>query len=148
MYMILSRFLQLERMTPNLSTDRDDSLTLTITETMDSHSDLAGPQIKGQWIKNVKIARVALLGFCLFGASAVMADGLLTPAISVISAVTGIKLTKFPSSLFSHKISAKSSRDCSARTKSFQLDRPDFHWHHRCFGISLYIRYGLELTDV
>ena len=63
---------------------------LTVAETKDSVADLSGKPVKGQWIKRNKVARITLLVCCLFGASAVMADGLLTPAVSVISAVTGI----------------------------------------------------------
>jgi hypothetical protein len=87
LYMILSRYLHLDNHSPSLTIE--DSLTLTTTETLDSTADLSGRPVKGQWIKNNKIARIALLLWCLFGASAVMADGLLTPAVSVISAVTG-----------------------------------------------------------
>lgn len=88
LYMILSRFLHLDNHTPSLSAE--DSLILTVAETKDSVADLTGKPVKGQWIRETKIARIALLVWCLFGASAVMADGLLTPAVSVISAVTGI----------------------------------------------------------
>jgi len=63
---------------------------LTINETMDSTSDLTGRPIKGAWIKDNKLFRISLLLWTLFGASCVMADGLLTPAVSVISAVAGI----------------------------------------------------------
>jgi KUP system potassium uptake protein len=91
LYMVLSRFLHLDHHTPNLTTE--DSLTLTVTETLDSAVNLNGRPVKGQWIKNSKIAKTALLMWCLFGASAVMADGLLTPAVSVISAVTGNFIT-------------------------------------------------------
>lgn len=85
--MVLSRYLHLDHHTPSLTTD--DALVLTVTETLDSAADLSGRPVKGQWIRNNAIARVALLLWCLFGASAVIADGLLTPAVSVISAVTG-----------------------------------------------------------
>jgi len=89
--MILSRFLHLDNHAPSLTTE--DPLALTATETIDSTVGLSGRPVKGQWIKNNKIARIALLMWCLFGASAVMADGLLTPAVSVISAVTGNLIT-------------------------------------------------------
>ena len=92
LYMILSRFLHLDNHTPSIATE--DSLLLTVAETLDSNADLTGRPIKGQWIRQNKIARLALLALCLFGASAVMADGLLTPAISVISAVTGSSSSK------------------------------------------------------
>jgi KUP system potassium uptake protein len=88
LYMILSRYLNLDNHTPSLSAE--DSLVLTTAETKDSVVDLTGRPVKGQWIRKNKVARIALLVWCLFGASAVMADGLLTPAVSVISAVTGI----------------------------------------------------------
>src|SRR5271156_4884355 len=91
--MILSRRLGLDRHTPQLHTE-SDSLMLTLTETIDSTGgDLTtGRPMRGQWIKNNKFVRIALLGWTLFGASCVMADGLLTPAVSVISAVKGIVL--------------------------------------------------------
>ena len=41
------------------------------------------------WIAEYKLFRIALLGWTLLGASCVIADGLLTPVVSVISAVTG-----------------------------------------------------------
>ena len=91
--MVLSRYLHLDNHAPSLTTE--DSLTLTASETIDSTADLTGRPVKGQWIKNNKIARIALLLWCLFGASAVMADGLLTPAVSVISAVTGNHIKLF-----------------------------------------------------
>ena len=91
LYMILSRYLHLDNHTPSLSST-DDSLLLTVTETLDSTADLTGRPVKGQWIRQNKVARLALLVWCLFGASAVMADGVLTPAVSVISAVTGTPL--------------------------------------------------------
>lgn len=86
--MILSRYLHLDNHTPIL--DAEDSMVLTVTETLDSTADLTGRPVKGQWIRKSLVARITLLIWCLFGASAVMADGLLTPAVSVISAVTGI----------------------------------------------------------
>ena len=67
-----------------------DSLLLTSTETLDSTSDLSGRPMKGSWIRESKFARRVVLVWTLFGASCVMADGLLTPAVSVISAVAGI----------------------------------------------------------
>lgn len=90
--MLLSRYLNLDRHAPGSNVQQNDSLMLTVTETMDSNSDLAGRPIKGAWIKDNKIFRIGLLLWTLFGASCVMADGLLTPAVSVISAVAG----KFP----------------------------------------------------
>jgi KUP system potassium uptake protein len=90
LYMVLSRYLHLDNHTPSL--DTNDSMVLTVTETLDSTADLTGRPVKGQWIRNNVVARITLLVWCLFGASAVMADGLLTPAVSVISAVTGMGL--------------------------------------------------------
>jgi len=93
LYMILSRRLGLDRHAPPLHSE-NDSLMLTLTETMDSTGgDLTGRPMRGQWIKNNKFVRIALLVWTLFGASCVMADGLLTPAVSVISAVEGILLS-------------------------------------------------------
>ena len=84
--MVLSRYLGLDRHAPH---SQNDSLLLTVTETIDSTSDLSGRPVKGSWIRDSTIARAALLVWTLFGASLVMADGLLTPAVSVISAVAG-----------------------------------------------------------
>ena len=44
------------------------------------------------WISEYKVFRIALLGWTLLGASCVIADGLLTPVVSVISAVGGTLL--------------------------------------------------------
>lgn len=93
--MLLSRYLNLDQHTPTLTVQQGDSLLLTVTETIDSTSDLTGRPVKGAWIKDIKVVRIGLLVWTLFGASAVMADGLLTPAVSVISAVTGISLYNF-----------------------------------------------------
>ena len=90
LYMLLSRYLGLDRYSPSLNPPTGDSLMLTISETTDSTSDLAGRSVKGAWIKETKVVRIAFLVWTLFGASCVMADGLLTPAVSVISAVAGM----------------------------------------------------------
>jgi hypothetical protein len=123
LYMVLSRYLHLDNHTPSLSTE--DSLTLTISETIDSTADLSGRPVKGQWIKNNKIARIALLLWCLFGASAVIADGLLTPAVSVISAVTGNFITFF-TDLF---------RNCCPGPQPQQFHRPYLYRDSRCSRI-------------
>jgi K+ potassium transporter len=88
--MILSRYLNLDKHTPNVTVLQGDPLALTVTETIDSNADLTGRPVKGAWIKENKYIRYGLLLWTLFGASCVMADGLLTPAVSVISAVAGI----------------------------------------------------------
>jgi len=88
--MLLSRYLGLDRHAPYSNSAESDSLTLTVSETMDSHTDLTGRRVKGAWIRDKPFLRIFVLGWTLFGASAVMADGLLTPAVSVISAVAGI----------------------------------------------------------
>jgi KUP system potassium uptake protein len=90
LYMLMSRYLNLDRHTPGHNIQQSDSLLLTVTETLDSTSDFTGRPIKGAWIRENKLFRVCLLLWALFGASCVMADGLLTPAVSVISAVAGI----------------------------------------------------------
>src|SRR5271156_3008663 len=115
--MILSRRLGLDRHTPQLHTE-SDSLMLTLTETIDSTGgDLTtGRPMRGQWIKNNKFVRIALLGWTLFGASCVMADGLLTPAVSVISAVEGIVLSIVKTHL----------RNRGSRSFSQQFCCPDF----------------------
>ena len=88
--MLLSRYLNLDKHSPGHNVQQMDSLMLTVTETMDSTSDLSGRPVKGAWIREIKPLRVLLLLWTLFGASGVIADGLLTPAVSVISAVAGI----------------------------------------------------------
>jgi len=118
--MVLSRYLHLDNHTPSLTTD--DSLTLTATETLDSTADLTGRPVKGQWIRNNKIARITLLLWCLFGASAVMADGLLTPAVSVISAVTGNPVA----------LVAYLCRYRCASSQSQRFHRPDLYRDSRC----------------
>jgi hypothetical protein len=92
LYMLLSRYLNLDKHSPGHNVQQMDSLMLTMTETMDSTSDLSGRPVKGAWIREIKPVRVALLLWTLIGASGVMADGLLTPAVSVISAVAGTSL--------------------------------------------------------
>lgn len=93
--MLLSRYLNLDRHIPGHNVQQGDSLFLTVTETLDSTSDLTGRPYKGAWIREHKLFRVSLLLWALFGASCVMADGLLTPAVSVISAVAGIVILLF-----------------------------------------------------
>jgi K+ potassium transporter len=93
LYMLLSRYLNLDKHSPGHNVQQMDSLMLTVTETMDSTSDLSGRPVKGAWIREIKPLRVLLLLWTLFGASGVIADGLLTPAVSVISAVAGIPST-------------------------------------------------------
>jgi len=90
--MLLSRYLNLDKLSPR---NQEDSLLLTVTETMDSTTDLAGRPVKGAWIRDSKLFRTLLLGWTLYGASCVMADGLLTPAVSVISAVSGAVVLVF-----------------------------------------------------
>jgi|SRR5579871_595211 len=89
LYMLLSRHLNLDKYSPGHNIQQMDTLMLTTTETLDSTSDLSGRPSKGMWIRESKLARLGLLAWTLFGASCVMADGLLTPAVSVISAVAG-----------------------------------------------------------
>jgi len=90
LYMLLSRYLNLDKLTPR---NQEDSLLLTVTETMDSTADLAGRPVKGAWIRENKFVRTLLLGWTLYGACCVMADGILTPAVSVISAVSGTPIS-------------------------------------------------------
>ena len=87
--MLLSRYLHLDRLAPR---NQEDPLLLTAAETIDSTNDLNGRPIKGAWIRESLIARTLLLGWTLYGACCVMADGILTPAVSVISAVAGTVL--------------------------------------------------------
>jgi hypothetical protein len=90
--MLLSRYLNLDKHSPGHTLQQADSLMLTVSETIDSTSDLSGRPVRGSWIRENKILRIGLLVWTLFGASCVMADGLLTPAVSVISAVAGTSL--------------------------------------------------------
>jgi len=92
--MLLSRYLHLDKHAPGYDVQQNDYIMLTISEAMESTLDFAGRPVKGTWIRDNKIIRIGLLLWTLFGASCVMADGLLTPAVSVISAVAG----KFPPS--------------------------------------------------
>lgn len=92
LYMLLSRYLKLDRHAPGYSSRQPDSLLLTATETVDSTTDLSGRAVKGSYIRESKFLRLSLLLWTLFGASCVIADGLLTPAVSVISAVAGINV--------------------------------------------------------
>jgi|SRR5271169_4611326 len=92
LYMLLSRYLNLDKHAQGFEAQHSDTLLLTASETMDSSSDLSGRPVKGSWIRGSKVARMALLAWTLYGASCVMADGLLTPAVSVISAVSGMSL--------------------------------------------------------
>jgi hypothetical protein len=127
LYMLLSRYLNLDRHTPGQIAQHSDSLLLTVAETIDSTSDLTGRPIKGAWIKEYKLFRIFLLLWALFGASCVMADGLLTPAVSVISAVAGI-LALLPSSsqgsLFQHPASTVPSSRSPLPSLSFSLAPP------------------------
>ena len=122
MYMILSRYLNLDRHIPSLTVQQGDPLMLTVTETIDSSHDLTGRPPKGAWIKENKILSYALLLVTLFGASCVMADGLLTPAISVISAVAGKYLQFCYSSqvlLSLHRVSTVRSFQSPLQSLSF-----------------------------
>ncbi|CAG8525826.1 5970_t:CDS:10 [Acaulospora morrowiae] len=65
---------------------RVDDLTTTDYDAISTHSRNEKPN----FIKRSKIVQRVLLVVVLFGTSLVMSDGLLTPAISVISAVEGI----------------------------------------------------------
>jgi K+ potassium transporter len=108
--MFLSRHLNLDQHTPSLTVQQGDSSGLTATETIDSTTDLTGRPVKGGWIKDIKVVRIGLLVWTLFGASAVMADGLLTPAVSVISAVTGISSLVQSLLIFRHRSSRSLSQ--------------------------------------
>lgn len=89
MYMLLSRYLSIDKLSPR---NQEDSLLLTVTETMDSTNDLTGRPVKGAWIRDSRFLRTLILVWTLYGACCVMADGILTPAVSVISAVAGTPL--------------------------------------------------------
>jgi K+ potassium transporter len=117
--MLLSRYLNLDRHSPAQTVQQGDSLVLTLSETIDSTSDLSGRPLKGMWIKHNKVFRIGLLVWTLFGASCVMADGLLTPAVSVISAVAG-SLVYFSTYL----------RYCRPCAQSQRFHCPNLHCDH------------------
>ena len=122
--MLLSRHLNFDRHSPGHN-QQHDSLLLTLTETMDSTSDLSGRAIKGSWIRESTVLRLGLLVWTLFGASCVMADGLLTPAVSVISAVGGISCPVI--SDMRYRNSCPIAQQCH---------RSDLHRRHRGSGTS------------
>ena len=89
LYMTLSRFLGLG---PRRDID-DDSMALTSCETTDSQQGTyIGKKRKQSYIAKSVFFRTLILIWTLIGASFVMSDGLLTPAVSVISAVGGIAI--------------------------------------------------------
>ena len=72
--MLLSRYLNLDKHTPDQHAHHGDSLMLTVTETIDSTIDLSGRVVRGAWIRENKIFRIGLLLLTLFGASCVIAE--------------------------------------------------------------------------
>jgi K+ potassium transporter len=84
LYMTLSRHLHLDTYTPHLSVE-ESNLTLSLAEAEEPTAEIKREGL----IQRSWIVRLALLGWSLYGASAVVADGLLTPSVSVINAVSG-----------------------------------------------------------
>ncbi|CAG8592508.1 34022_t:CDS:2, partial [Racocetra persica] len=66
-----------------------DDLTISKHDSISVSGSPEGPN----FIKRSKTVQIILLGVVLIGASLVMSDGLLTPAISVISAVEGMAVS-------------------------------------------------------
>jgi KUP system potassium uptake protein len=89
LYKLLSRSLEFEKTTPQTS----DTIFLNhpeaTEEILEENWEVKAPLHTGR-----KVLRLCLLIWTLFGASCVMADGLLTPAVSVISAVSGTPINR------------------------------------------------------
>ncbi|CAG8565674.1 6782_t:CDS:2 [Diversispora eburnea] len=81
LYSLLSRYSGL-----SIRGGNNDDLTIANFDSMSVHSIKEKPN----FIKRSKFVQRALLVLVLFGTSLVLSDGLLTPAISVLSAVEGI----------------------------------------------------------
>jgi uncharacterized protein with PQ loop repeat len=60
-----------------------------VSETLEAQPDINEQAAKSAAGRQTKAIHVMLLIWSLFGASCVVADGILTPAVSVISATTG-----------------------------------------------------------
>ena len=60
-----------------------------VSETLEAQTDINEQAAKSASGRRTKALHVMLLIWSLFGASCVVADGILTPAVSVISATTG-----------------------------------------------------------
>ena len=88
--MIASRFLRLESVP---FSEEDDGIILSSAETKASHLSFSpSRKRRGQSIRNNPVLKWALLTLTIVGASFVAADGLLTPAVSILSAIEGIML--------------------------------------------------------
>lgn len=127
LYKLLHRALHFEKYEKLQDTECDDYLTLRENgevECEELHVITPEPPSERSWIGGIKVFRVGLLIWSLFGASCVIADGLLTPAVSVISATTGSPPPRW--------IVLANSRSCSTIPGSQPSHRPLIdHRHHR-----------------
>ncbi|VAI42450.1 unnamed protein product [Triticum turgidum subsp. durum] len=87
LYSLISRYAQ-TRMIPN---QQDEDASVSNYSLQESSSQTR----RAQWVKrrleSSKAAKIALFTITILGTSMVMGDGTLTPAISVLSAVSGIR---------------------------------------------------------
>jgi len=105
LYMLLNKAMRFDKyddsQTPELeeqyipvNANEQNEITETPQVAPLSEHSVEGPQDRGQ-IGQFKVFRIGLLIWTLYGASCVMADGLLTPAVSVVSAVNGCRLNLY-----------------------------------------------------
>ncbi|XP_006647253.1 potassium transporter 19 [Oryza brachyantha] len=87
LYSLISRYAKI-RMIPDEQTEDADVSNYSIEA---PNSQLRRAQWLKQKLESSKAAKVALFTITIFGTSMVMGDGTLTPAISVLSAVSGIR---------------------------------------------------------
>lgn len=89
LYMLLGQSLHFERYSHGGDISQTDPVYSTLSGTLESGSEVDTQLPERSWIGGFKVFRVGLLIWTLLGASCVIADGLLTPAVSVVSAVSG-----------------------------------------------------------
>lgn len=87
LYMLLGQAFNFERYSHD-HLEHSDSIYSTLMDTQ-SAPEMDTRLSYISWIGEFKVFRIGLLIWTLLGASCVIADGLLTPAVSVISAVSG-----------------------------------------------------------
>jgi KUP system potassium uptake protein len=88
LYMLLGQAFNFERHSHDDLSHSDSIVYSTLMETQ-SAPEMDTKLSYISWIGQFKAFRIGLLIRTLLGASCVIADGLLTPAVSVISAVSG-----------------------------------------------------------
>lgn len=87
LYSLISRYAKI-RMIPNQQAEDASVSNYSIEE---SNSQMRRAQWVKQRLESSKAAKIALFTITILGTAMVMGDGTLTPAISVLSAVSGIK---------------------------------------------------------